>query len=109
MGQGLCTALAQTCADAFCVRAQDVTVIAGDTAAAPLGLGGFASRQTVTAGSSVKIAAGAVAEKARKLASHMLEAAEEDLEIVNGEVRVVGAPQLAVKIGVLARVLKCEP
>ena len=51
MGQGLCTALAQICADAFGVRAQDVTVIAGDTAAAPLGLGGFASRQTVTAGS----------------------------------------------------------
>ncbi|HEX9238616.1 MAG TPA: molybdopterin cofactor-binding domain-containing protein, partial [Xanthobacteraceae bacterium] len=86
-----------------------VTVIAGDTAAAPLGLGGFASRQTVTAGSSVKIAAGAVADKARKLASHMLEAAEEDLEIVNGEVRVVGAPQLAVKLGELARVLKGAP
>ena len=109
MGQGLATALAQICADAFGVRAQDVTVIAGDTAAAPLGLGGFASRQTVTAGSSVKIAAAAVAAKARKLASQMLEAAEEDLEIVNGEVRVVGAPQLAVKLGELARVLKGAP
>jgi carbon-monoxide dehydrogenase large subunit len=86
-----------------------VTVIAGDTAAAPLGLGGFASRQTVTAGSSVKIAAAAVAAKARKLASHMLEAAEEDLEIADGEVRVVGAPQLAVKLGDLARVLKGAP
>jgi carbon-monoxide dehydrogenase large subunit len=109
MGQGLCTALAQICADAFGVRAQDVTVIAGDTAAAPLGLGGFASRQTVTAGSSVKIAADAVAAKARKLASHMLEAAEEDLEIADGEVRVVGAPQLAVTLGDLARVLKGAP
>jgi carbon-monoxide dehydrogenase large subunit len=109
MGQGLCTALAQICADAFGVRAQDVTVIAGDTAAAPLGLGGFASRQMVTAGSSVKFAAAAVAAKARKLASHMLEAAEEDLEIVDGEVRVVGAPQLAVKLGELARVLKGAP
>ena len=109
MGQGLATALAQICADAFGVRAQDVTVIAGDTAAAPLGLGGFASRQTVTAGSSVQIAAQAVAAKARKLASHMLEAAEEDLEIVDGEVRVVGAPQLAVKLGELARVLKGAP
>ncbi|MGC2122935.1 MAG: molybdopterin cofactor-binding domain-containing protein, partial [Xanthobacteraceae bacterium] len=91
------------------VRAQDITVVAGDTAAAPLGLGGFASRQTVTAGSSVKIAAEAVAAKARKLASHMLEAAEEDLEIVDGEVRVVGAPQLAVTLGELARVLKGAP
>ncbi len=109
MGQGLATALAQICAEAFGVRAEDVTVVAGDTAAAPLGLGGFASRQTVTAGSSVRIAAQAVAAKAKKLASHMLEAAEEDLEIVDGEVRVVGAPQLAVKLGELARILKGAP
>lgn len=109
MGQGLATALAQICAEAFGVRAQDVSVVAGDTAAAPLGLGGFASRQTVTAGSSVKIASDAVAAKARHLASHMLEAAEEDLEIVGGEVRVVGAPQLAVTLGELARVLKGAP
>ena len=53
MGQGLATALAQICAQTFGVRAEDVTVVAGDTAAAALGLGGFASRQTVTAGSSV--------------------------------------------------------
>jgi aerobic carbon-monoxide dehydrogenase large subunit len=109
MGQGLATALAQICAETFGVRAQDVTVVAGDTAAAPLGLGGFASRQTVTAGSSVQIAAKAVAAKARKLASHLLEAAEEDLEIVGGDVRVVGAPQLAVKLGELARILKGAP
>ncbi len=109
MGQGLTTALAQICADAFGVRADDISVVAGDTAAAPLGLGGFASRQTVTAGSSVKIAAAAVAAKARKLAGQMLEVAEEDLEIVDGEVRVVGAPQLAVKLGELARVLKGAP
>ena len=109
MGQGLATALAQICAEAFGVQAKDVTVVAGDTSAAPLGLGGFASRQTVTAGSSVQIASQAVAAKARKLASHMLEAAEEDLEIVDGEVRVVGAPQLAVKLGELARVLKGAP
>jgi aerobic carbon-monoxide dehydrogenase large subunit len=109
MGQGLATALAQICASAFGVPAQHVTVISGDTSATPLGLGGFASRQTVTAGSSVMIAANAVAAKARKLASHMLEAAEEDLEIVGGEVRVVGAPQLSVKLGELARVLKGAP
>ena len=109
MGQGVATALAQICAEAFGVRAKDVTVVAGDTAAAPLGLGGFASRQTVTAGSSVQVAARAVAAKARKLASHVLEAAEDDLEVVGGEVRVVGAPQLSVKLGELARILKGAP
>jgi carbon-monoxide dehydrogenase large subunit len=109
MGQGLATALAQICAATFGVRPKDVTVIAGDTGAAALGLGGFASRQTVTAGSSVHIAAQSVAAKARKLASHLLEAAEEDLEIVDGEIRVVGAPQLSVKLGELARILKGAP
>jgi aerobic carbon-monoxide dehydrogenase large subunit len=109
MGQGLATALAQICAEAFGVRAEDVSVIAGDTAAAPLGFGGFASRQTVTAGSSVRVAADAVAAKARKLASHVLEAAEEDLELADGAVRVVGAPQLAVKLGDLSRMLKGAP
>jgi carbon-monoxide dehydrogenase large subunit len=109
MGQGVGTALAQICAEAFGMRADEITVVAGDTSATPLGLGGFASRQTVTAGSSVQIAAKAVAAKARKLASHMLEAAEDDLEIVDGEIRVVGAPQLAVKLGELARMLKGAP
>ncbi len=109
MGQGLATALAQICAQTFGVRAEDVTVIAGDTAAASLGLGGFASRQTVTAGSSVHVAAQSVAAKARKLAGHLLEAAEEDLEVADGEVRVVGAPQLSVKLGELARILKGAP
>jgi carbon-monoxide dehydrogenase large subunit len=50
-----------------------------------------------------------VAAKARKLASHVLEAAEHDLEIANGEVRVVGAPALCVKLGELARILKGAP
>jgi aerobic carbon-monoxide dehydrogenase large subunit len=109
MGQGLATALAQICAETFGVRADQVTVVAGDTSAAALGLGGFASRQTVTAGSSVHLAAQSVAAKARKLASHVLEAAEEDLEFAGGEVRVVGAPQLSVKLGELARILKGAP
>ncbi|MGH6670896.1 MAG: xanthine dehydrogenase family protein molybdopterin-binding subunit [Xanthobacteraceae bacterium] len=109
MGQGVATALAQICAQTFGVRPEDVVVTAGDTAAASLGLGGFASRQTVTAGSSVLLASQAVAAKARKLASHVLEAAEEDLEIANGEVRVAGAPQLSVKLGELARILKGAP
>jgi carbon-monoxide dehydrogenase large subunit len=55
------------------------------------------------------LAARTVAEKAKKLASHVLEAAEHDLEIADGEVRVVGAPQLCVKLGELARLLKGAP
>ena len=109
IGQGLRTALAQICAGELGLRAEDITVVPGDTSGVSLGLGAFASRQTVTAGSSVLLAARAVADKAKKLASHVLEAAEHDLEIANGEVRVVGAPQLSVKLGELARILKGAP
>ena len=88
MGQGLGTAMAQIAAAQLGVGVDKVKVVAGDTSGVSLGLGGFASRQTVTAGSSVHLAAKAVADKAKKVASHMLEAAEHDLELVDGEVRV---------------------
>jgi carbon-monoxide dehydrogenase large subunit len=109
IGQGLRTVLAQVCAGELGLRAQDITVVPGDTSSVALGLGAFASRQTVTAGSSVLLAARAVAAKAKKLAGHVLEAAEHDLEIADGEVRVVGAPQLSVRLGELARILKGAP
>src|SRR6185437_12895725 len=50
MGQGLKTALAQICAAELGLLPEQVSVVAGDTSVAPLGLGGFASRQLVTAG-----------------------------------------------------------
>ncbi len=50
-----------------------------------------------------------MADKAKKVASHMLEAAEHDLELADGEVRVVGAPQLAVKLSEIARILQGAP
>lgn len=109
MGQGLGTALAQITADQLGVDVSKVKVVAGDTSGVSLGLGGFASRQTVTAGSSVHLAAKAVAEKAKKVASHVLEADENDLELADGEVRVAGAPQLNVKLSEIARILQGAP
>jgi aerobic carbon-monoxide dehydrogenase large subunit len=109
MGQGLGTAMAQIAASQLGVPVDKIHVVAGDTGGVSLGLGGFASRQTVTAGSSVHLAAKAVADKAKKVASHMLEAAEDDLELVDGEVRVVGAPQLSVKLAEIARILQGAP
>jgi aerobic carbon-monoxide dehydrogenase large subunit len=109
IGQGLRTALAQICAAELGIRPEDVTVVPGDTSGVSLGLGAFASRQTVTAGNSVLLAARAVAEKAKKLASHVLEAAEHDLEIADGEVRVIGAHQMSVKLGELSRILRGAP
>lgn len=91
MGQGLKTMLAQVTADQLGVAVGDIEVVAGDTGTIALGHGGFASRQTVTAGSSVHLAAAEVRSKVLKFAAHLLEAAEEDLEIENGRVRVKGA------------------
>jgi CO/xanthine dehydrogenase Mo-binding subunit len=109
MGQGLGTALAQICADQLGLQPDQVVVRSGDTALSPLGLGGFASRQLVTAGSSVLLSSRAVAAKAKRLASHILEVAEEDLELAEGKVRVVGVPDLCVTLGELSRILRGAP
>jgi carbon-monoxide dehydrogenase large subunit len=90
MGQGLKTILAQIAADEIGVRPQDVSVVAGDTATIPLGLGGFASRQTVTAGNSTHLAARAVREKAIAAAAILLDVAPADLDIVDG---IIGVPR----------------
>ena len=80
-------------------------MVAGDTAGVPNGIGGFGSRQTVTAGGSTHAAALELREKAIKAASHQLEAAEEDLELAGGTVRVRGVPELSVTLKDLARAL----
>ena len=85
-GQGTKTMLAQLAASVFGVSADAIHVIDGDTAATPLGLGAFASRQAVTAGNAAYLAALSVAEKAKAAASAMLEVAPEDLELKDGEV-----------------------
>lgn len=109
MGQGTKTTLAQICADQLGVAVDQIEVIAGDTAYVSLGLGGFASRQAVTAGSSVHLAAKRVREKALKVASQLLEVDEADLTISNGRVHVVGAEQLSVSLGEVARALRGVP
>lgn len=109
MGQGLATALAQICAEELGVETEDVTVIAGDTAFSPLGLGGFASRQLVTAGSSVHIASKTVAAKAIKAASHMLDVPEEELELSGGHVRVKGGSNRSMSLAEIATRLRGAP
>jgi carbon-monoxide dehydrogenase large subunit len=104
-GQGISNTLAQLAAGILGVPAADVTVIAGDTAATPLGMGAFASRQAVTAGNAVYLAARAVRDKALDVAAGMLEVAPDDLELADGTVRVKGAPQLCRGLGEIARAL----
>ena len=84
--------------DVLGVAPDEVTVIAGDTEGTPLGLGAFASRQAVTAGNAVHLAAIAVRDKAIKAAAEMLEAAPDDLELKDGAVQVKGVPQMKIAL-----------
>ena len=102
MGQSTKTMLAQIAADQFGVAPEDVNVILGDTAYVSMGHGGFASRQTVNAGSSTHIAAKAVREKTLKIAADLLGVGVESLLLQDGRVIAPGS-NLSIGLGDLAR------
>ncbi|HKZ55820.1 MAG TPA: xanthine dehydrogenase family protein molybdopterin-binding subunit [Anaerolineales bacterium] len=102
-GQGHFTVFAQIAADQLGVEVGQVEVITGDTDQFHWGTGTFASRGAVVAGNAVHGAASEVRRKVLKLASELLEADAEDLELAQGQVRVKGAPGRAIALGELAR------
>jgi carbon-monoxide dehydrogenase large subunit len=104
-GQGHETSFAQIAADALGVPLDWVTVIGGDTAAVPFGVGTFASRSAVTAGNSIADACREVRNKLMRAAATLLEAAADDIEIEDGRVFVKGSPSSAVD---LARVVQAS-
>lgn len=109
MGQSTKTMMAQIVAEQLGGDMTSVEVITGDTAGVPMGIGGSASRQTVTVGNSVHLAAISVREKAFKVAAHMLEASEDDLEFVDGEIRVKGVAELNISLGKVAHAVGGTP
>ena len=102
IGQGTRTMLAQIVAQSLGVDVGDIDVVIGDTSAIPYGMGAASSRQTVTAGSSARAAANEVRDKALRVAAHILEAAQDDLEIADGRVHVKGVPGMSVGLGEIA-------
>src|SRR6266446_9728345 len=104
-GQGHETSFAQVAADALGVPLDWVTVTGGDTAAVPFGVGTFASRSAVTAGSSIADACHQIRTKLVRAAATLLEAAPEDVEIDDGRAFVRGSPQKALD---LARVVQAS-
>ena len=94
-GQGHETTFAQIAASALGVPYEDIDVIEGDTAVMPHGWGTYGSRSAATGGSAIASAAQKVVDKARTIAAHLLEAAEEDLEYENGNFFVKGSPDQA--------------
>jgi carbon-monoxide dehydrogenase large subunit len=101
-GQSHETTFAQIIADRLGVDAEDVEIVTGDTAAFPYGVATFASRAAVVSGSAMAIAATKVREKAIRLASNMLEAAPEDLDIERGRVFVKGSPDSGITLKQIA-------
>ncbi len=101
-GQGHETTFAQIVAEELGIPALDVAVEEGDTDTAPYGLGTYASRSTPVAGAATAMVARKLRDKARKIASHLLEAAEEDLAWERGKFYVKGSPDRAKTIQELA-------
>jgi aerobic carbon-monoxide dehydrogenase large subunit len=101
-GQGHKTAFAQIVADELGVPMEDVEVVTGDTRRSPYSVGTFASRAAVISGSAVALAARRTREKALRIAAEALEANPEDLEIVDGTVRVKGSPSSQIALGTVA-------
>jgi carbon-monoxide dehydrogenase large subunit len=101
-GQGHETTYAQILAEELGIPPEDIQVEEGDTDTAPYGLGTYASRSTPVAGAAGAIAARKVRDKARKIAAHLLEAAEEDLEWERGKFFVKGSPDRAKTIQEIA-------
>ena len=104
-GQGHETSFAQVGADALGVPLEHVTVVGGDTATVPFGVGTFASRSGVTAGNSIADACQQVRAKLVKAAAALLEAAPGDIEIEDGQAFVRGVRASAVP---LARVVQAS-
>jgi len=94
-GQGHETTFAQLAADALGVPLEDVEVVHGDTAAVPFGMGTYGSRSAAVGGTAIWMSLEKVKEKGRKIAAHLLEAAEADIVFADGKFHVQGAPDRA--------------
>ena len=101
-GQGHVTSWSQIAADALGVQVGDVEVLHGDTAVSPLGMDTYGSRSLAVGGIALHFATEKIKAKARKIAAHELEVAEEDLEWSDGAIRVKGAPDRAKTIPEIA-------
>jgi carbon-monoxide dehydrogenase large subunit len=91
-GQGHETTWAQIVAEELGLDPQELLVEEGDTDTAPYGLGTYASRSTPVAGGALALAARKIRDKARKIAAHMLEASEDDVEWKDYKFSLKGVP-----------------
>jgi carbon-monoxide dehydrogenase large subunit len=101
-GQGHFTSFAQIVSEQLGVDVRDVHMVTGDTSEFHWGTGTFASRGAVVAANAIHAAASSVRAKVLKLAAKVLDTPEEELELVEGSVRVADLPEQSVTLAELA-------
>jgi carbon-monoxide dehydrogenase large subunit len=104
-GHGHATVLAQIAADALQMPIENIDVVQGDTKQVQAGHGTFNSRSMPVGGSSVKLCAGRIVEKAKKIAAEMMEIAAEDIAYEGGSFTIPGteiAPLAFAKVARMA-------
>jgi carbon-monoxide dehydrogenase large subunit len=89
-GQGHETTFAQVVADRLGIPIENVDVVHGDTSKILFGMGTYGSRSLAVGGTAIMKALDKVIAKGRKIAAHLLEASEADIEYDRGEFKVAG-------------------
>jgi len=92
-GQGQETSFAQIVSDQLGVSMDDVLVLHGDTAIVQAGVGTFGSRGTALGGTALLMALEKIQTKIKTIASHLMEAPPDNLELANGTVHLKGSPE----------------
>lgn len=89
-GQGHETSFPQIVADMIGIDAKQIDLVHGDTANTPMGMGTYGSRSIAVGGSALVKATNKIIDKAKKIAAHLLEASEADIELKDGKFSVAG-------------------
>ncbi|WP_299731004.1 xanthine dehydrogenase family protein molybdopterin-binding subunit [uncultured Tateyamaria sp.] len=89
-GQGHETSFAQVVSEMIGIDANMVEIVHGDTSKVPMGMGTYGSRSIAVGGSAMVRATEKIIAKAKKIASHLLEASEADIELKDGAFSVAG-------------------
>ncbi len=89
-GQGHETTFAQVVAARLGIPVENVDIVHGDTGRVPFGMGTYGSRSISVGGSAIMKALDKIEAKAKKIAAHLLEASDTDIEFANGEFVVKG-------------------
>lgn len=101
-GQGHETSWSMIVADKLGIDPDDVDVLHSDTAIAPLGLDTYGSRSLPVGGVAIAMACDKVIDKAKQIAAHQLECADEDLEYRGGAFTVRGTPERSMPLAAVA-------